>query len=79
MRWVGHIMHKVKKKGACSILVGSQEGRTHWKDLDVDGRTLERYDIDWIDLTQDRDQWRAFVNTAMSLRISQNVRKSLRS
>jgi hypothetical protein len=24
-------------------------------------------DIDWIDLAQDRDQWRAIVNTVMSI------------
>jgi hypothetical protein len=24
---------------------------------------------DWIDLAQDRDQWRALVNTIMSLRV----------
>jgi hypothetical protein len=26
-------------------------------------------DVDWIHLAQDRDRWRALVNTAMSLRI----------
>jgi hypothetical protein len=25
--------------------------------------------VDWIDLTQDRDQWRALVNTVMTLQI----------
>jgi hypothetical protein len=27
------------------------------------------YGIDWIDLAQDRDQWRALVNTVLNLRV----------
>jgi hypothetical protein len=26
--------------------------------------------VDWIDVAQDRDQWRALVNTVMKLRVS---------
>jgi hypothetical protein len=43
--------------------------RDHLKDPGVDGRIIlkwifEKWDggMDWIDLAQDRDKWRAFVN-----------------
>jgi hypothetical protein len=35
--------------------------------------------VDWIDLAQDRDQWRALVNTEMKFRIPLNVGKFLSS
>jgi hypothetical protein len=35
--------------------------------------------MDWIDLAQYRDQWRALVNTVMNLRIPQNSEKFLNS
>jgi hypothetical protein len=40
-------------------------------------REMERGGMDWIDLVQDRGQWRALVNTAMNLRVPQNVGKFL--
>jgi hypothetical protein len=49
--------------------------RHRWEDL----REIGWGGIDCIDLIQDGDQWMAFVNTAMSLRVPQNVGKFLRS
>jgi hypothetical protein len=33
--------------------------------------------MEWIDLAQDRDQWRALVNTVMNLQVPYNVGKFL--
>jgi hypothetical protein len=33
----------------------------------MDLREIEWGGMDWIDVAQDRDQWRAFVNTVMNL------------
>jgi hypothetical protein len=35
----------------------------------VNLREIEWGDMDWIDLAEDRDQWRAVVNTIMNLRV----------
>jgi hypothetical protein len=63
-------------RGAYNILVGRSEGkrplgrpRRRWEDnIKMDLRIIGFGDVDWIDLAQDRDRWRALVNTVMSLR-----------
>jgi hypothetical protein len=44
--------------------------RRRWVDnIQVDLREIVLDGMDWIELAQDRDQWRALVNTAMKLRV----------
>jgi hypothetical protein len=57
--------------------VGKPEGkrslgrpRRRWVDnIIMDLREIGWDRMDWIDVAQDREQWRALVNTAMNLRV----------
>jgi hypothetical protein len=50
-------------------------GRYKWmNNIKMDLREIVWCGIDWINLGQDRDQWRAVVNTVMNLRVTQNTR-----
>jgi hypothetical protein len=50
-----------------------------WLDNIKMDRKVESDGMDWIDLAQDRDQWRALVSMVMSLRVPYNVEKLLSS
>jgi hypothetical protein len=77
MRWAGHVAHGGGEGCIYYILVGRPEGRRplgrprrRWEDnIKMDLREIGFGDVDWIDLAQDRDRWRAFVNTVMNLRV----------
>jgi hypothetical protein len=43
----------------------------------MDLREIGWDDMDWIDLAQDKDQWRALFNTVMNLWVPQNAWKFL--
>jgi hypothetical protein len=66
------------KMNACRILTGKPERkrplerpRRRWVDnIKMDLSEIGWDGVDWIDLAQDRDQWRAFVNTVMTLGVS---------
>jgi hypothetical protein len=68
---------------AYRILVGKPEGkrplkrpRRRWvNNIKIDLREIGWDDVDWIDLAQDRDQWRALVNTVKDLRVPYHARK----
>jgi hypothetical protein len=65
------------KRNACRILVGKPERkrplgrpRRRWEDnITIDLREIGLGGMDWIDLAQNRDQWRVFVNTVKNLRV----------
>jgi hypothetical protein len=66
-----------EKRNACRILVGKPEGkrplgrpRCRWLDnIKIDLREIGWDDVDWKDLAQDWDQWRALSNMVMNLRV----------
>jgi hypothetical protein len=58
------------------ILVGKPAGkrqlgrpRRRWVDIKKDLGELGWVGMDWIDLAQDREEWRALVTTVMNLRV----------
>jgi hypothetical protein len=77
MIWAGHVAHMGEVRGAYNILVGRPEGRRRlgrsrcrWEDnIKIDLREIGFGDMDWIHWAQDRDRWRALVNTVMNLRV----------
>jgi hypothetical protein len=77
MRWTGHAARMGEKRNAYRILVGKPEGkrplgrprRRSVENIKMDIREIGWDGMDSLDLTQDRDPWRALVNTVMNLRV----------
>jgi len=65
------------RRGVYRFLVGKPEGkrplgrsRCRWDDnIKMDLQEMGCGDMDWIELAQDRDRWRALVNAVMNLRV----------
>jgi hypothetical protein len=76
MRWAGHAARMGEDRNVYRVLVGKPEGnrplgrpRRSWDDgIRMDLRDIGWGSVDWIQLAQDRDRWRALVNTVMKLR-----------
>jgi len=75
MRWAVHVALMREGRGVHRVLVGKPEGKSTlgrprhtWEDnIKMDLREVGRGG-DWMKLAQDRDRWRALVNTVMNLR-----------
>jgi hypothetical protein len=79
MRWTGHVARTREKRNLYKVLVGKPEEnknrplgrpRRMWQDnIKMDLREIRWGDVDWINLIQERDQWRTLVNTVMNLQV----------
>ncbi|KAJ4446701.1 hypothetical protein ANN_13398 [Periplaneta americana] len=78
LRWAEHVARLGESRNAYRVLFGRPEGkrplgrpRCRWEDnikMDLNLREVGYDDRDWINLAQDRDQWRAYAKAAMNLR-----------
>jgi hypothetical protein len=76
MRWAGHVARMGEEMNACRILVEKPEGkgplrrpRCRWvNNIEMDLREIGWSDVDWINLAQDMNQWRAVMNPSTNLR-----------
>jgi hypothetical protein len=77
MKWAGHLARIGAARNAYRILVGKPEGKRplgiptrRWVDnIKMDITKIGRDGMDYVDLAQDRDQWKALVIMAMNLRV----------
>jgi hypothetical protein len=77
MRWAGHVARMGEKRNAYRLLVGKPEGkrplgrpRRRWVDNSrMDLGEVGWGDVDCIGLAQDRNRWRALVNSVLNLRV----------
>jgi hypothetical protein len=74
-------------RGATRFWWGDLREGDHLEDPGVDGRIILKWilikrdggGMDWIDMAQDSDRWRAVVNAVMNLRVPQNAGNFLTS
>jgi transcription termination factor 2 len=77
MRWAGHVARMEEKRNAYRLLVGKPEGkrllgrpRRRWVDnIRMDLGEVGWGDVDWIGMAQDRNRWRALINSVLNLRV----------
>jgi hypothetical protein len=87
MRWVGYVASMGERRGVYRFLVGKREGkrplgrtRRRWEDnIKMDPQEVLCGCVEWIELAQGRDSWRAIVTAVINIRVPQNAGNFLTS
>jgi len=77
MRWPGRVVRMGEGRDVHRVLMGKPEGkrplgrpRHRWEDnIKMDLQEVEGGCEDWMELSQDRERWRALVSTVMNFRV----------
>ena len=72
-----HVARMGERRGIGRVLVGKPQGkrpmgrpRRRWEDnIKMDLQEVSYEGMEWIELAQDRDRWRALVNVVMNIRV----------
>jgi hypothetical protein len=76
-RWAGHVARIGEERNANRLLLGNPEGRRplgrprrRWmNNIKKDLGEVGWGDVNWIGLAQDRNRWRALMNSVLNLRV----------
>ena len=74
----GHVARMGEKRGVYRLLVGKLRGKRplgrpwrRWEDnIKMELQEVGGGGMDWIDVAQDRESWRALVNSVMNRRVA---------
>ena len=77
MRWAWHVARMGERRGVYRVLAGKPSGkrplgrpRYRWENnIKMDLQEVGCEGMEWIDVAQDRDTWRALLNVVMNLRV----------
>ena len=77
MSWSGHVACMGKRRDTYRVLVGKPEGkrqlgrpRRRWKNnIKMNLQEVGCGGVDWIEVAQDRDRWRAHENVVVNIQI----------
>ena len=81
VRWAGRVARMGERRGIYRVLVEKPEGkRPLWRhrrrlgdNIKMDLQEVGCGNMDWIELAEDRDRWRALVNVVMNPRVPYNA------